>query len=109
MHPQPENPGQPKTKPASKRRGDNTQEVVEYRDGLGDHHPEGPDAQGNEKPGDGRQLGSPDGVLRVAEDTHEDILRCDVGIDDGGDGNRGDSDSPDHFTDRGTASCRKGG
>lgn len=106
MHPQPEDAGQPETEPAGKRRCDNPQEVVKHGDRLGYHHPKCPDKQGYDKPGDGRQLRPPDSVLCVAKDACEEVLRCNMCIDDGSDGNGGDSNSPDDFADRDAPSCR---
>lgn len=107
MHPQPEDSRQPETEPASKRRGDDAQEVVEYGYGLGYHHTEGPDGQGDDEPGDGRQLGPPNGVLRVTEYAREDVLGRNVGVDDSRDSNCGNGDSPNHLADRGAPSSGK--
>lgn len=105
MHPQPEYARQPETEPAGKRRGDNPQEVVELGDRLGYHHPKRPGGQSDDEPGYCRQFCPPDGVLCVAKDAREDVLRCNVSIDDGRDGNGGDGNSPYDFADRGAPSC----
>lgn len=87
LHPKPEDAGKTVGEPAGEERADKAEQVVEDGDGLGDDHGDGPREEGNGEPRDGGELGAADHVLRVAEDSVEDVLRAYVAVDDAGNNN----------------------
>lgn len=98
VHPEPEDTGKTVREPTGKQSADETQKVVEDRDGLGDDHGKSPDTESDTNPGKGGKLCTADHVLGVAEDSLEDVGGGNVAVDDTSDDNGGDGNTPDDLS-----------
>lgn len=109
MHPKPEDTGKTVGEPTSKQSANETEEVIEDGDGLGDDHGQSPDTEGDTNPGESGKLGAADHVLGVAEDALEDVGGGDVSVDNTGDDDGGNGDTPDNLAHGGGPSSGESG
>lgn len=78
---QPVNTPETVTEPTGKQRADETQQVAENRDGVGNDPSDYPAGQANGHPGsDGNQVSAVH-TVRAAEETNVDVLEPDVAVD----------------------------
>lgn len=75
------------SKPTSEERRDQTQQVIENRNRLGDNPRKQPHNRSDRNPGAGCDPVALVYAIAVAEDTDVDVLARDVAVDDAGDDN----------------------
>lgn len=87
VHPKPEDSRKAIREPTGEQGADESQQIVEDGDGLGNDHGDGPGCKSDTEPGKIGEFCSSNHVLGVAEKSGEDVGRGDMAVNDTGNHN----------------------